>query len=75
VWKAYCDPAWPSYIATPGQVVGRRPGEGVLVKTGDSTLLVQEVEVAGSLHLPTWKIGTRLGARAGAAPSWARNRR
>jgi len=33
--------------------------------------LVQEVEVAGSLHMPTWRIGTRLGVRPGAAPAWA----
>lgn len=61
IWRAYFDPAWPRYRATPGQVVGRRD-DGVLVKTGDSTLLVQEVEVAGTPSgCPRWRVGTRLG--------------
>ncbi|HEX6965402.1 MAG TPA: methionyl-tRNA formyltransferase [Gemmatimonadaceae bacterium] len=64
IWRAFYDPLWPRYRATPGQVVGRRTGEGVLVKTGDSTLLVQEVQVGDERPvLPTWPIGTRLGAR------------
>ncbi len=62
IWRAYYDPSWARYLGIPGQVVARRPDEGVLVKTGDSTLLVQEVEVAGdSPGLPAWPIGTRLG--------------
>ena len=62
VWGACFDPEWPEYMATPGQVVGVRPGEGVAVKTGDSTLLLREVEVAGEeRHVPAWPIGTRLG--------------
>jgi methionyl-tRNA formyltransferase len=61
VWRAYCDPEWPKYLATPGQVVGREAG-GVLVKTGDSTLLLQEVQDQdGSPYTPAWPIGTRLG--------------
>jgi methionyl-tRNA formyltransferase len=35
IWRAFWDPSFPEYIATPGQVVGRREGEGVLVKTAD----------------------------------------
>jgi methionyl-tRNA formyltransferase len=62
VWRAYWDPAWPRYQATPGQVVGRSDGAGVLVKTGDSTLLVREVQLEGELPgVPTWMVGTRLG--------------
>lgn len=62
VWRAEYDPAWPKYVATPGQVVGRVPDEGVFVKTGDSTLLVKEVEEApGVVGRPSWPIGTRLG--------------
>ena len=62
IWRAYYDPAWPRYIATPGQVVGRQPGRGVLVKTGDSTLLVQETQGVGEEPgVPAWRIGTRLG--------------
>jgi len=63
IWRAFYDPLWPRYRATPGQVVGRRAGEGLLVKTGDSTLLVQEVQRRGEEPaMPTWPIGTRLGA-------------
>jgi methionyl-tRNA formyltransferase len=61
VWRAFWDSSWPSYLATPGQVVGRKMEEGVLVKTGDSTLLVTEVqEEAGIAGRPLWPIGTRL---------------
>ena len=62
IWRAFYDPQWPAYIATPGQVVGRRSREGVFVKTGDSTLLVQEVQAEhGAPEMPAWRIGTRLG--------------
>jgi methionyl-tRNA formyltransferase len=61
VWRAYHDRGWPSYIAIPGQVVGRGQG-GAIVKTGDSTLLVQEIETNGRCGLPDWPVGTRLGA-------------
>lgn len=61
VWKAFYDQAWAKYIATPGQVVGRL-ADGVLVKTGDSTLLIKEVEFAHSVCVtPHWPIGTRVG--------------
>jgi methionyl-tRNA formyltransferase len=61
VWRAFYDPAWPKYIATPGQVVGRR-SDGVVVKTGDSTIVVQKAQVAGgACATPAWPIGTRLG--------------
>jgi len=61
VWSAFYDPSWPKYIATPGQVVGRTEA-GVQVKTGDSTLLVREVQFAGEdPKTPAWTIGTRLG--------------
>ena len=62
VWRAYYDPSWPGYLATPGQVVGYRPGEGVMVKTGDSTLLVQSVQIEdGEIHTPAWPVSSRLG--------------
>jgi methionyl-tRNA formyltransferase len=65
IWRAFYDPSSPKYLATPGQVVGRTD-EGVLVKTGDSTLLVQEVQFANSPFLtPRWPIGTRLGTNPG----------
>lgn len=61
IWKARYDPDWPKYIATPGQVVGRR-NEGVLVKTGDSVLLVTEIQFENAdCMTPSWRIGTRLG--------------
>ena len=62
IWRAGYEPGWPCYLATPGQVVGRRPGQGILVKTGDSTLLVQEVQVGDQEpDVPNWHIGARLG--------------
>lgn len=62
VWRAYCDPAWPRYLAVPGEVVGRQGEDGVLVKTGDSVLLVREVQLPGAeAAVPRWTIGTRLG--------------
>jgi methionyl-tRNA formyltransferase len=61
VWRAFFDPSSPRYLATPGQVVGRNSA-GAVVKTGDSTILVQEVEYANNESFtPQWPIGTRLG--------------
>jgi len=61
VWSAQYDPSWPKYIATPGQVVGRNR-DGVVVKTGDSTLILREVQVDGGIcQTPRWPLGTRLG--------------
>jgi methionyl-tRNA formyltransferase len=62
IWRARYELDWPKYRATPGEVVGREPGAGVLVKTGDSTLLVQEIQIG--MHptiVPAWPLGTRLG--------------
>ena len=62
IWCASYDPSWPTYIATPGQIVGSNPGEGVMVKTGDSTLLLKIVQLGGNEpYTPKWRIGTRLG--------------
>jgi methionyl-tRNA formyltransferase len=62
IWRAYYEPSWPSYIATPGQVVGRCADGSAVVKTGDSTILIQDVQVAGGASgAPCWPIGTRLG--------------
>jgi methionyl-tRNA formyltransferase len=64
VWRAFYDPAWPKYLATPGQVVSRF-ADGVLIKTGDSTLLIKEVEFSSApIVTPRWPIGTRLGINA-----------
>lgn len=61
VWRASYDQSWSHYIATPGQVVGQRP-IGVLVKTSDSLLLLEEVQVGNEAPTtPRWRIGTRLG--------------
>jgi len=62
VWRAFYDPAWPIYTATPGQVVGRHHS-GALVKTGDSTILVQAIEGPSGEgpRQPKWPIGSRLG--------------
>jgi methionyl-tRNA formyltransferase len=66
VWRAFFDTAWPKYIATPGCVVSRVPGKGVFVKTGDSTLLLEEIErPGGRSEVPAWPIGTRLTVSLG----------
>jgi methionyl-tRNA formyltransferase len=61
VWSAMYDESWPKYIATPGQVSGYS-GDGAIVKTGDSTLVLREVQIEHlSCQKPSWRIGTRLG--------------
>jgi methionyl-tRNA formyltransferase len=60
IWRAFCDPAWPRYIATPGQVVGR-DDHGVFVKTGDATIHLERISVEnGEEVVPRWPVGTRL---------------
>lgn len=55
-----------AYKATPGEVVGRTE-DGVIVKTGDTILLITKVaycdEADGTTEpfTPRWRIGTRLG--------------
>ena len=62
IWRAHYEPQWPRYLATPGQVVGRAPDGAAIVKTGDSTLRICEVQFAGEESgAPRWPIGTRLG--------------
>lgn len=61
IWRAFYDPSWPSYIATPGAVVGRS-ADGVYVKTGDSVIRLEEVEgETNNPERPYWPPGTRLG--------------
>ncbi len=56
----------PNYLATSGEVVGRRD-DGVIVKTGDSTVLLSQASLPdekgnlGSPFVPRWRVGTRLG--------------
>jgi methionyl-tRNA formyltransferase len=72
VWRAHWDPTGPNYLATPGEVVGRR-ADGVFVKTGDSTLLVLEAGATGRPGgIPAWPAGTRLGAGPDAVPTLLR---
>lgn len=62
IWRAEYDPSWPKYLATPGQIVGRCAEGGVVVKTGDSTLVLREMQAdAAKSGAPSWAIGTRLG--------------
>jgi methionyl-tRNA formyltransferase len=61
LWRALYDPDWPEYIATPGQVVGIEPGGGLRVKTGDSTIVLEEWESTGDSPLPRIRIGQRFG--------------
>ena len=70
IWRATYDQSWPQYRATPGEVLHRPRSGGALVKTGDSTLLIDEIEIDGTPPAPpAWPIGTRLGIDAGAALS------
>ena len=63
--KAEKIPGAPAYRATSGEVVGRTEN-GVIVKTGDSTLLVTkaaQVSVNGDIEepfIPCWPVGMRL---------------
>lgn len=62
IWRARYDPSWPKYIATPGEVIGVVPGQGVKVKTGDSTLLLERVQFEGEGEIeqvPDFRIGVR----------------
>ena len=62
IWRATYDPSWPAYVATPGQVVGRDAGKGVVVKTGDATIVVNVVQAYdGAETLASFPIGTRFG--------------
>ena len=64
IWEAEYQTSWPCYQATPGTVVGIKPGKGIQVKTGDSTIVLKSVQVDGNDktdRLPTYKIGTRFG--------------
>lgn len=68
VWRAHYEPRWPRYTATPGQVVGRCEDGAAIVKTGDSTIRVCEVQHPGDESgAPRWRIGTRLGVNLTAA--------
>ena len=62
VWASAYDHSWPKYMATPGEVVGRIPDVGIIVKTGDSTLLVKSVQNEGAAEqVADFPIGTRFG--------------
>lgn len=61
IWKARYEKDWPVYRATCGQVVGR-DDKGIYVKTGDSTILIQELQLKGGKpEKPICPIGTRFG--------------
>jgi len=54
-----------NYIGTPGEVVGREAGGGIIVKTGDSVLRVNHVafvEPDGQLG-PTKQVSLPIGSR------------
>ncbi|MBM7789586.1 methionyl-tRNA formyltransferase [Tenggerimyces flavus] len=62
VWAARQRLDAPSYRCTPGLVVGRT-SSGPIVKTGDSTIVVERVQHIGGAPAdsPSWRIGTLLG--------------
>lgn len=47
-------PNAPNYIGTPGEIVGKNP-EGIIVKTGDSTLLITEYTNTPPLQCGYWE--------------------
>ena len=60
--KAKLIPNAPSYIATIGEVVGKTE-EGVVIKVGDSSILVTKIRDQSNLNnifIPQFRIGTRL---------------
>ena len=60
IWKASYDASWPTYKATSGEVVGVVAGKGVKVKTADSTILVETVQLENGPEVtPDFPIGTR----------------
>jgi len=64
IWCARYNPSWPKYIATPGEIVEVIPGQGVRVKTGDSTLILERVQFEGEDEFeqdPNFRVGTRFG--------------
>ncbi len=54
LWRARYERDWPTYMATPGEVVGCETA-GIRVKTGDSTILLTDID-GGAASFP---IGTR----------------
>jgi len=61
LWKAHYELGWPVYIAKPGQVVGRGPRQGVLVKTADSLIEVTEIQFGDRApEVPRFPIGACL---------------
>jgi methionyl-tRNA formyltransferase len=62
VWTSSYDPSWPNYVATPGEVIGRIPDAGIMVKSSDSTLLVKSIQMQSNAErVADFPIGTRFG--------------
>jgi methionyl-tRNA formyltransferase len=63
IWRASLRPDAPAYPGVPGQVVGRG-ADGVTVKTGDRTIVIEQAQPDGApapVCPPSWAVGTRLG--------------
>lgn len=75
VHRATFDPTSPKFIGTPGQVIGVLLGEGVRVKTGSSSLVLNSVliEPEERPRTPDIRIGTRLGLNLAAEVSRLRH--
>ncbi|WP_135081385.1 methionyl-tRNA formyltransferase [Terasakiella sp. SH-1] len=58
----------PSYMGTPGEIIGKN-NEGVIIKTGDTTLQILEYahinkqQQPEKILKPTWPIGTRIDSK------------
>lgn len=62
IWKSTYNPDWPKYRAIPGAIVGLEEDDGLRVKTGDSSIIMNEYEFATrqqNQHLRSFRIGMR----------------
>ena len=66
IWQASYDPAWPKYMAVPSEVAGIMPDGGIKVKTGDSTVILNQVQFEGKENpadIRSFRIGNRFSCR------------
>lgn len=62
VWKAEMLD-YQAFISTPGEIIRRINNVGVVVKTGDTAILIKEVSIADNEEhiIPNFRLGNRLG--------------
>jgi methionyl-tRNA formyltransferase len=66
IWSAQPNPVERRYVGSvPGRVIEIRPGEGVVVLTGDGTILIQTVQMEDELELCASDIINSITAKLG----------